>query len=212
MRRRSVSWLKHAINGEPPTGVLQAKSWLHNWENKFTRRKEKDNIHAQNSSDSGCAIPQIGSCRRRADLIGHKRSAGEGRGWPTGISRSGDFPNNFPNIHDGERTQWGRAERLPVQQGDGRQNGNWRSGSGAPHLQGGPRELLLVDRCNWYFANVFRPKLVRRLVEVPCEVRDGLDVRTDRLRGIVPQSKIVGLCWRSFVTTVLLSPVHSEPT
>jgi hypothetical protein len=62
---------------------------------------------------------------------------------------------------------------------------------GGTHLQGGPSDLLLLDQVQLVSANVFQPTLVWRLVEVPCEVRHCFDVRTDRLLGTVPQSKII---------------------
>jgi hypothetical protein len=61
---------------------------------------------------------------------------------------------------------------------------------GDAYLQSGPREFLLMYQVQLILANVFRPQTVWRFVEVPGEVRHGLDVRADRQRGIVPQPKI----------------------
>jgi hypothetical protein len=61
---------------------------------------------------------------------------------------------------------------------------------GIAHLQSGPGEFLLMYQVQLIVANVFRPQMVWRLVEVPGEVRHGLDVRTDRVLRIVSQPKI----------------------
>ncbi len=61
---------------------------------------------------------------------------------------------------------------------------------GDAYLHSGPSDFLLMYQVQLILANVFRSQMVWRLVEEPGEVRHGLDVRTDRQRGIIPQLKI----------------------
>jgi len=62
--------------------------------------------------------------------------------------------------------------------------------SGGAHLQSGRSQFSFVQQMELICTNLFRSQLVWWPVEVPCEIRHGLRVGTDRERRVVPQLQI----------------------